>query len=331
MADGINLARLFPQDLLQEKDNVQLRVFNYILYGNGKSIRGIYHTSIQLVRTCLVLNWDQEKNGSIEEVHASFVEVRANDLIRDFLRIELVKSTTSYTGKRYDAAGSGLIPDNRLDRTNINPFFSKGKIRSFTQQQGTIGTLLNRNKECQSLRILSSFNCSRVSPFNSSKYNDVTTRLDPVNSKRYWVGPLGTIVPKIVNFYSSFHLITHNQILLNKYLKIDYFKQTSQVLKVFHCYIIFENKRIYTGDGLILTPLYLYGYFIEINFWEETSAIMNLGQFLCENICLFQDGSYIKKSGQILIIHVASLVIRSAKPYLATPGATVHGHYGETL
>ncbi|KAJ6824678.1 RNA polymerase beta'' chain [Iris pallida] len=58
---------------------------------------------------------------------------------------------------------------------------------------------------------------------------------------------------------------------------------------------------------------------------------MSLGQFLCENICLFQDGSYIKKSGQILIIDIDSLVIRSAKPYLATPGATVHGHYGETL
>ncbi|OAY68446.1 DNA-directed RNA polymerase subunit beta, partial [Ananas comosus] len=100
ISDGINLATLFPRDILQEKDNVQLRVVNYILYGNGKSIRGIYHTSIQLVRTCLVLNWDQEQNGFIEEVHASFVEVRANDLIRDFIRIELVKSTISYTGKR---------------------------------------------------------------------------------------------------------------------------------------------------------------------------------------------------------------------------------------
>ncbi|OAY80276.1 DNA-directed RNA polymerase subunit beta, partial [Ananas comosus] len=99
ISDGINLATLFPRDILQEKDNVQLRVVNYILYGNGKSIRGIYHTSIQLVRTCLVLNWDQEQNGFIEEVHASFVEVRANDLIRDFIRIELVKSTISYTGK----------------------------------------------------------------------------------------------------------------------------------------------------------------------------------------------------------------------------------------
>ncbi|KAK1549071.1 hypothetical protein Q3G72_023610 [Acer saccharum] len=37
------------------------------------------------------------------------------------------------------------------------------------------------------------------------------------------------------------------------------------------------------------------------------------------------------KSGQVLIVQAGSVVIRSAKPYLATPGATVHGHYGEIL
>nr|WOK76647.1 RNA polymerase beta'' subunit [Dracaena cochinchinensis] len=336
IADGINLAKLFPQDLLQEKENVQLRVVNYILYGNGKSIRGIYHTSIQLVRTCLVLNWNQEKNGSMEEVHASFVEVRANDLIRDFIRIELVKSTISYTGKRYDTAGSGLIPDNRLDRTNINPFYSKVKIPLVTQHQGTIGTLLNRNKEGQSLRILSSFNCFGVGPFNGSKYNNVVKESNPITPIRGLLGPLGTIVPKIVNFYSSYHLhlITHNQILLNKYWLFDNFKQTFQVLQVLKYCLIDENKRIYNPspcNNIILNPSHLNWCFLHYNYCEETSTIISIGQFICENICLFKYGSHIKKSGQILIVHVDSLIIRSAKPYLATPGATVHGHYGETL
>nr|WRK19813.1 RNA polymerase beta'' subunit [Polygonatum kingianum] len=334
IADGINLAKLFPQDLLQEKENVQLRVVNYILYGNGKSIRGIYHTSIQLVRTCLVLNWDQEKNSSMEEVHASFVEVRANDLIRDFIRIELVKSTISYTGKRYDTAGSGLIPDNGLDRTNINPFYSKVKIPLVTQHQGTIGTLLNRNKEGQSLRILSSFNCFRVGPFNGSKYNNVAKESNPITPIRGLLGPLGTIVPKIVNFYSSYHLITHNQILLNKYWLLDNFKQTFQVLEVLKYCLIDENRRIYNPspcNNIILNPSHLNWCFLHYNYCEETSTIISIGQFICENICLFKYGPHIKKSGQIFIVHVDSLIIRSAKPYLATPGATVHGHYGETL
>ena len=54
---------------------------------------------------------------------------------------------------------SGLTPDNGLDRTNTNSFYSRGKIPLVTQHQETFGTLLNRNKECQSLIILSIFNC----------------------------------------------------------------------------------------------------------------------------------------------------------------------------
>ncbi|KAG9438781.1 hypothetical protein H6P81_021261 [Aristolochia fimbriata] len=111
----------------QERDNVQLQVVNYILYMEGKPIRGISHTNIQLVRTCLVLNWDQGQNSSIEEVHASFVEVRTNDLIRNFIRIDLVKSPISCTGKRDDRGDSGLNLDNGSDRTNINPFFPQGE------------------------------------------------------------------------------------------------------------------------------------------------------------------------------------------------------------
>ena len=334
ISDGINLATLFPRDILQEKDNVQLRVVNYILYGNGKSIRGIYHTSIQLVRTCLVLNWDQEQNGFIEEVHASFVEVRANDLIRDFIRIELVKSTISYTGKRYDRASSGSIPDNGLDRTNINPFYSKAKIQSLSQHQGTIGTLLNRNKECQSLIILSSSNCSRIGPFNSSKYNNVTKESDPLIPIRDSLGLLGAIVPKISNFYSSYHLITHNQIVLKKYLLLDNLKQIFQVLKVLKYCLIDENRRILNPDpcsNIILNPFHLNWCFLHHDYCEETSTKISLGQFICENVCLFKYEPHVKKSGQILIVNVDSLVIRSAKPYLATPGATVHGHYGKIL
>nr|WEG88566.1 RNA polymerase beta'' subunit [Amana sp. MW-2023a] len=337
IADGINLATLFPQDLLQEKDDVQLQVVNYILSEYGKSIQEIYNTSIQLVRTCLVLNWDQKQNGSKEEVYASFVEVRANDLIRDFIRIELVKvkSTLLYSGKRYryNITDLRLIPNKRLDRANINPFHSKAKFQLVTQQQGIIGTFLNRNKECQSLIILSSSNCFRISPFNGSKYNNnnAIKELDPLISIRYLLGPLGTIVPKIANFYSSYHLLTHNHISLKKYLLLDNFKQTFQVLK--YC-LMDENRRISNLDpysNIILNPFHLNWCFLHHDSGEETSIINCLGQFICENACLFKYGPHIKKSGQILIVHVDALVIRSAKPYLATPGTTVHGHYGEIL
>nr|UGV23355.1 RNA polymerase beta'' subunit [Sloanea cordifolia]UGV23441.1 RNA polymerase beta'' subunit [Sloanea dasycarpa]UGV23527.1 RNA polymerase beta'' subunit [Sloanea longiaculeata]UZT27714.1 RNA polymerase beta'' subunit [Sloanea sinensis] len=339
IADGINLATLFPQDLLQERDNLQLRVVNYILYGNGKPIRGISDTSIQLVRTCLVLNWDQDKkSSSIEEAPASFVEVSTNSLIRDFLRIDLVKSHISYSRKRKDPSGSGLIFDNGSDRTNINPFYSKAGIQqSLRQNQGTISTLLNRNKEYQSLIILSSSNCFRIGPFNHVKYHNVIKELikrDPIIPIRNSLGPLGTAALQITNFYSFSHLIAHNQISVTKYLQLDNLKQTFQVLKY---YLMDENGRIYNPDpcnNIVLNPFNLNWYFLyhnyHHNYCEETSTIISLGQFFCENVCIAKNGPYLK-SGQVIIVQVDSVVIRSAKPYLATPGATVHGHCGEIL
>nr|YP_009462068.1 RNA polymerase beta'' chain [Nestegis apetala]YP_009644534.1 RNA polymerase beta subunit [Nestegis cunninghamii]AUT84391.1 RNA polymerase beta'' chain [Nestegis apetala]QBS52387.1 RNA polymerase beta subunit [Nestegis cunninghamii] len=341
ITDGINLATLFPPDLLQERDNVQLRVVNYILYGNGKPIRGISDTDIQLVRTCLVLNWDQDKkkSSSSEEARASFVEIRTNGLIRHFLRIDLVKSPISYIGKRNDPSGSGLLSDNGSDCTNINPFssiYSKARIQqSLNQNQGTIHTLLNRNTGFQSLIILSSSNCFRMGPFNDViKYHNVIKESiqitkDPRIPIKNSLGPFGTAFT-IVNFYSFYHLITHNQILVNNYLQLDNLKQTFQVIKY---YLMDENDKIYNpepGSNIILNPFNLNWYFLHDNYCQETSTIISLGQFICENVCIAKNAPHLK-SGQVILVQVDSVVIRSAKPYLATPGATVHGHYGEIL
>nr|YP_010503569.1 RNA polymerase beta'' subunit [Chrysosplenium nepalense]UXE32117.1 RNA polymerase beta'' subunit [Chrysosplenium nepalense] len=336
IADGINLATLFPGDRLQERDNMKLRVVNYILYGNGKPIRGISDTSIQLVRTCLVLNWDQDKKSSSGgEAHASFVEVSITGLIRDFLRINVVKSPISYTGKRNSPSNSGLIYDNGSDYTNINinPFYAKARIQqSLSQNQGTIRTLLNRNKEFQSLIILSSSNCSRMGPFNDVKYHKVRKEsikrefLIPIRNS---LGPLG-IALRILNFDSFYDLITRNCILVTKYLQLDNLKQIFQVIQY---YLMDENGRIYNPDtcsNIILNPFNLNWYFSHDNVCEKPITTVSLGQFICENICIAKNGPHLK-SGQVLIIQVDSIVIRSAKTYLATSGASVRGHYGEIL
>nr|YP_009134856.1 RNA polymerase beta'' subunit [Bambusa arnhemica]YP_010892353.1 RNA polymerase beta'' subunit [Bambusa ooh]AIM52944.1 RNA polymerase beta'' subunit [Bambusa arnhemica]WJP00602.1 RNA polymerase beta'' subunit [Bambusa ooh] len=327
MDEGRNLATLFPQDLLQEEDNLQLRLVNFLSHENSKLTQRIYHTNSQFVRTCLVVNWEQEEK---EEARASLVEVRANDLIRDFLRIELVKSTISYTRRRYDRTSAGPIPNNRLDRTNTNSFYSKAKIQSLSQHQEAIGTLLNRNKEYQSLMILLASNCSRIGLFKNSKYPNAVKESNPRIPIRDIFGPLAAIVPSISNFSSSYYLLTHNQILLKKYLFLDNLKQTFQVLQGLKYSLIDENQRISNFDSnIMLDPFHLNWHFLHHDSWEETSAIIHLGQFICENVCLFK--SHIKKSGQIFIVNIDSFVIRAAKPYLATTGATVHGHYGEIL
>nr|WOZ12128.1 RNA polymerase beta'' subunit [Prostanthera wilkieana] len=338
ITDGITLETLFPPELLQEKDNVKLRVVNYILYGNGKPIRGISDTNIQLVRTCLVLNWDQDKkSSSSQEARASFVEIRVNGLIRHFLRIDLLKSTISCIGKRKDPSGSGLLSDHKSDCTNINPFssvYSKARIHQpLNQNQRTIHTLLNRNMGFQSLIILSSSNCFRMGPFNDVKYHNVIKESiqitkDPVIPIKNSLGPLGTAL-LIANVYSFYHLITHNQILVNNYLHLDNLKQTFQVI-IFKYYLIEENEKIYNPDTCSNIIFNLNWYFLHPNYCQEISTIMSLGQFSCENLCIAKNTPYLK-SGQVILVQVDSVVIRSAKPYLATPGATLHGHYGQIL
>nr|YP_010832391.1 RNA polymerase beta'' subunit [Astragalus pallasii]WFG51828.1 RNA polymerase beta'' subunit [Astragalus pallasii] len=329
--DSINFVKLFPQDLFQEKYNLELKVINYILYGNAKAIRGISDTRIQLVRTCLVLNWAQDKrSSSIEEALASFVEVSTNGLIEYFLRIDLVKSQTSYIRKRNEPSGLGLISD------RINPFLSmnsKTKIQqSLSQNHGTIRMLLNRNKECRSLIILSSSNCFQMKPFNNVK-DPNWIKKDPLIAIKNSLGPVG-IALQIANFYSFSRLITHNQISITKNLQLDKLKETFQVIKY---YLMDENETIFKPDlysNIVLNPFHLNWYFLHHNFCEKTLTIISLGQFICENICIAQtkNGPHLKlKSGQVLTVEKDSVIIRSAKPYLATPGATIHGHYGEIL
>nr|YP_009116020.1 RNA polymerase beta'' subunit [Campanula takesimana]YP_009338076.1 RNA polymerase beta'' subunit [Campanula punctata]AJD00867.1 RNA polymerase beta'' subunit [Campanula takesimana]AMR74034.1 RNA polymerase beta'' subunit [Campanula punctata]QOL12342.1 RNA polymerase beta'' subunit [Campanula takesimana] len=338
---GINLVRLLPTDLLQEKDNVQLQIVNSIFYANGNRIRLISATNIQLVRTCLVLNWDQDKkSSSSDEACASFVEIRTNALIKDFLRIDFENPTISYTIKRNELSGSGLISEPGSDRTNTNPFYSiysysRARIQEpLNQNQGTIHTLLNQNQQCQSLIILSSSNCScsRMGPFNDLKSPDVikeSIQKDPQIPTTKSLGPLGTGL-QIVNFYSVSQLITYNPILITNYFQLDNFKPTFQILKY---YLMDENGKIVNPDpcsNIILNPFNLNWYFFHSNYCVKASTIVSLGQFIFENVCIAKKGPHLK-SGQVLIVQVDSVIIRSAKPYLATPGATVHGDYGKIL
>nr|YP_009439968.1 RNA polymerase beta subunit-2 [Gynostemma pentagynum]ATG86804.1 RNA polymerase beta subunit-2 [Gynostemma pentagynum] len=332
LADGINLLTLFPQDLLQERDNLELRVVNYILYGNGKPIRGIFGTNIQLVRTCLLLNWDRDKKGSsIEEARASFVEISTNGMVRNFLRIDLVKFDISYIRKRKDPSGSGLISNNESDCTNMNTFFSiysKARVpQSLSKNQGTIRTLLNRS---QSLIILSVSNCLQMDLFNDVKDFNVikeSSKKDPLISIR---NSLGRAAPQIVNFYSFSQLITHNPISLTKYFQLDNFKQTFQVLKY---YLMDENGGVLNSDpcsNIVFNTFNLSSHFLHHSYCEEIPTRISLGQFFFENVCIAKNVPHLK-SGQIIIVQVDSVVIRSAKPYLAVSGATVHRHYGEIL
>jgi len=71
--------------MLQERDNRELQAINYILYGNEKSIWRISNTSIQLVWTCLVLNWNKDKKvSSIYLKHLNLLNLFEKKIINFF-------------------------------------------------------------------------------------------------------------------------------------------------------------------------------------------------------------------------------------------------------
>nr|WMV00765.1 RNA polymerase beta'' subunit [Terniopsis yongtaiensis]WMV00842.1 RNA polymerase beta'' subunit [Terniopsis yongtaiensis]WMV00919.1 RNA polymerase beta'' subunit [Terniopsis yongtaiensis]WMV01150.1 RNA polymerase beta'' subunit [Terniopsis yongtaiensis]WMV01227.1 RNA polymerase beta'' subunit [Terniopsis yongtaiensis] len=344
IADGINLETIFSQDLLHEKDNLELRVVNYILYGNSKPILGISDTSIQLVRTGLVLNWEQHKNNFFrEEACASFIEVRTQGIRQDFLKITLVKSPISFISrKRQDSSDSELILSSR---TYSNPFFSISSNPSpriqqsinHKQHHGTFSTVLKRTKKCQSLIILSSLNCFRIDPVKNEKDSTVLNESIQRNffspTRNSLFGPLGTTL-QILNSFSVSNFITHNPISVTKYLKLDNLNQRFQLMKLF---LIDENWLIVNLDPCGSPVLNSFNFTWAFrnhnsnwNYYDQKVTLIILGEFFCETGSKSKEGPTLK-SGQIIIVDLDSLVLRSAKPYLATPGATVHGNYGEIL
>ncbi|KAL4187752.1 hypothetical protein AMTRI_Chr09g20590 [Amborella trichopoda] len=234
---------------VQRMTPIKKNVVNYILYGDSKPIQGIFHTSIKLVRTCLVLNWDQDWDGSIdeEEAYTSLAEVRVNDLIRNFITIDLVKSPISSTGKENDMAGLGLIPNNGSDCINTNPFFPRRRLnhlgtiyfqvskRSPSQHQGTICTLLNRNKEGQgeSLMVLSSSNCSRIGPLNGSKYHNVAKESileDPMISIRNSLERIGCALEEDICYRAILLGMTRASLNTQSFISEASFQESTRVL-----------------------------------------------------------------------------------------------------
>jgi len=72
--------------------------------------------------TCL--NWYQDKKiSSIENAHASFIEISINVLVIYFLRINLVKFHISYIKKRNNLSRSRFILDKMSQTKSLSIHF----------------------------------------------------------------------------------------------------------------------------------------------------------------------------------------------------------------
>ncbi|KAL5076764.1 hypothetical protein RYX36_015748 [Vicia faba] len=82
----------------------------------------------------------------------------------------------------------------------------------------------------------------------------------------------------------------------------------------------------------------IFAYFNDPQYIRQSSGITKYTTigihsiFQKEDFTKMKNGPHLKlKSGQVITVQMDSVIIRLANPYLATPEATIHGHYGEIL
>nr|BDD17414.1 RNA polymerase beta'' subunit [Takakia lepidozioides] len=143
------------------------------------------------------------------------------------------------------------------------------------------------------------------------------------------IGLLGHL-QNITKFVQPFHLMIYNQLIFIQLSNsiIDNLKNIYQNPK---WYFIDENKKFHKlllGRDILFNSLnWSFPLFSPS---EKNIRLINLGQFFCEGLSISEYQPFYE-SGQVVAINTDYLVIRLAKPYLATGGATVHSHYGEII
>nr|YP_009727801.1 RNA polymerase beta' subunit [Abies beshanzuensis]QCG70536.1 RNA polymerase beta subunit-2 [Abies beshanzuensis var. ziyuanensis]QHX99955.1 RNA polymerase beta' subunit [Abies beshanzuensis] len=327
--DGPDMTIPFSLDFSREGDNLQIQVSNSISYEDDERIQVMNDTSIPLVQTCLGFDWEQI--DSIESgAYASLTSVKTNKIVSNMIQISLMKYPLFFMGRRDNKASSNLMLHNKLSHTNL--FSSNGESQLISKHQGTICSLSNGGEDSGSFTVLSPSDCFRIVLVNDSKCYDTvnkSNREDPMRKIIEFSGLLGHL-HSITNRFPSSHFLTYKKVLSKKHSIFHKYFNTFQVPKY---YFMDENMRISHFDPCrniisnLLGPNWCSS---PSEFCEKTFPVVSPGQFMPESVCI-SEHEPLPESGQIIAVDEESLVIRSAKPYLATRKATVHGHYGEIL
>nr|QHD46863.1 RNA polymerase beta'' subunit [Anthoceros agrestis] len=240
----------------------------------------------------------------------------------DFVQIFLSKNSEEYTPEMKDEGNFDL------DINSI--FYAKSFVKKFNQisitsSQNSSGTFINKkfynhnniNQEFNSRKIIRNF-------FLSIERNFMEILL------LRKLGLLGNSHSLPSPFQFSCWANTHNQPIINRYSILENLRDVFQVPK---WYFFDENKKTHKLD-LSKNSIYhllTWSFSIALSYKKGAIHLVGLGQFICENISISSKYQTISESGQIIAIHPEFLVVRLAKPSLATGGATIHSHYGQII
>ena len=345
--NGLKLPIPFFLDFLEEQQVVKIQTVKYIFYQDGEEVEILNNNTIQLIQSCLILNW--ETKLCIKEAHISFVKIRINKIIKFFLQINLIDS--------FDL-------NDRTNKQNIilNYFFDEkksiinrkynGKNLLFNKIWGIFRTSLEKNNEKGSFLVLSPSNLfqtilvdktgknlevrNSIEKFFDCETEKIIKEFDMKKRKDFtkqnfieFLGLLGHS-QNITKIYQSFFCIKYNKKLIPIHFSIiDNLKKKFKITK---WYFLDENEKTHK---FVLTKNNIFNLlkwsFSLLSLLEKKIQLVNLGHFFCDGFSISEYSTFYE-SGQIVTIYEdSSLVVRLAKPYLATSGATIHSNYGEIV
>nr|BDZ75622.1 DNA-directed RNA polymerase subunit beta'' [Timmiella anomala] len=342
----LNLPILFFLDFLKEQQTVKIQTVKYIFYQDGEEVE-ILNNNIQLIQSCLILNW--ETKISIKEAHISFVKIRINKIIKFFFQINLIE----YFNRNNKTKENNIVL-NSIFKKNIYIINQKYSEKSlfFNKASGILRTPSKKNKEEGSFLVLSPSNLFQTILVNKpEKMKKIENNIEKNFSyeakkiiknfniqkkknfiKQNFIEFLGLLghsqnITKLFQFLSCIKY--NNKLIPINFSIIDNFKKKIKIIK---WYFLDENKKTHK---FILTKnniLNLLNWSFSLLFLsEKKTQLINLGHFFCDGFCI-SEYEHFYESGQIIAIYEdCSSVVRLAKPYLTTGGATIHNHYGEII
>ena len=342
-------------NLLRRHITLKLKSISYLFYGNGEQIQILDKKNIQLLQTCLIVQWKEKY--FLGKARICFLRIKTKNSFRNFLQISLINSFRVVNRNKLERN----LNVQSVSREKIyNIFFSlfnnqliskyEGIIRiSFTENKSFIvlssSDLVGKSRIKKSTKLTMKKNVINIFSnkfFNFSEYRnniDYSSQLRDAEVKKnnsiknyleiMSVNNLGFIgnFQNIKNSFECFYwdtnikLVMSNSPITQKYennYRNPNWHFVDEYNKI-HKFIF----RINTNQSLFKWCLPFYTLLK-----EEIIQKWDLGSFFFDNFCILKDsGNY--PSGQIIGIHKNYLVIRLAKPYLATRGAIIHNNYGE--
>nr|QWW92929.1 RNA polymerase beta'' subunit [Delavayella serrata] len=347
-------------NLLQRNPNLKIKSVSYLFYEDGQQINLLNKKYSQLLQTCLIVHWKDKY--FLGKVHISFLKIKTKKNFRNFIQISLINSFVRFGDRPEKTFSIPYI----VKKNYYNDFVSLSKNRLLiNKQQGITRISSNETFGIKAFILLSPVNLVSVSKkaqpikFHINKYvnqyifnkffdfyeyqkdfsyskgiREINVKKKKLIENSFGIlssDKLGLIgnFQNILNYFDCFYWAIENKMLLNnspiaqnytniyinppKWYFVDEYNKIHKLI-----FGININKKLFK---LSLPFFYLL---------EEKIQKFNLGKFLFDNFSISKESKNYP-SGQIIGIRKDFLVIRLAKPYLATRGAIIHNNYGEFI